>query len=136
MNEPTSIDREIFLLLLAERFPDIASSISEFAIGLLHPEMGEVAHATRTAIASGAWTIVGAHFQFIERIFANGDDSVRNAVYVSYLENVLLGESSQEFNKAKLMLPPLLMQAFTELEAHFDMLSSADTKTARQADGK
>ena len=123
MNEPSTIDRETFLHMLAERFPEVASNISEFASGLLHPEMGEVAQATRIAITSSTWETVEAHFQFIAGIFANGDDFIRNAVYVSYLENVFLGEGSPEFTEAQALLPPLLKDAFAELEAHFETLS-------------
>jgi hypothetical protein len=125
---PSSIDREAFLVALAARFPDIAGNISDIESGLLHPEMGVVSDATRVAIAARDWETVAAHFQFISEVFAGGNDAVRNAVYVSYLENVLLGESSSEFAEARSILPPLLSHAMLELEEHFEELSHANPR--------
>jgi hypothetical protein len=133
MSEAPRINYDTFLHLLNECLPDVASLISDIESGLLHPEMGVIAGATVRAIESQSWAVVDAHFWFIERIFANGDDAIRNAVYVSYLENVLLGESSDEFLKAKFILPPLLSQAFDELEIHFEKLSQARAATDQDA---
>jgi hypothetical protein len=102
--------------------PEVSANISDIESGLLHPEMGVVADATRAAIDSREWTTVDVHFRFIDRVFTNGDAAVRNAVYVSYLENVLLGESASEFNEARTKLPQQLEQALCDLEAHFEII--------------
>ena len=124
---PTSplVDRERFLAALSERFPEVASSITDIEAGLLHPEMSVVSHATRRAIEKQDWQVVQAHFQFLDRIFSNGNEAVRNAVYVSYLENVFLGETAEHFLAARAMLPEMLSTALTELEAHLKMLAHA-----------
>lgn len=127
-NEPSLIDRSVFLRLLHECLPEVSANISDIESGLLHPEMGVVADATRAAIDSREWTTVDVHFRFIDRVFTNGDDAVRNAVYVSYLENVLLGESASEFNEARTKLPQQLEQALCDLEAHFERIFHTDNR--------
>lgn len=117
------VDRDAFLRALAGRFPSIAQSIGDLERGLLHAEMGVVSDATRTEIAVRNWESVKEHFSFIAEVFVAADDAVRNAVYVSYLENVLLGETAEHFAQARAMLPPVLVQAMAELEEHFEKLA-------------
>lgn len=121
----TLIDRELFLAELITRFPEVAASIGEIEAGLLHPEMGVVSNTTRVAIKSNDWQTVAAHFEFISEMFAGGSEEVRNAVYVSYLENVLLGETEPQFTRARSMLPHVLSEAMSELEVHFERLLHA-----------
>jgi len=115
--KPSEIDREAFLEGLTARFPEIAASISDIERGLLHSEMGVVSHATRSAIDAHNWEAVKEQFEFIGEIFVGANDAVRNAVYVSYLENVLLGETSSDFKKARAMLPPALREALNKSAA-------------------
>ncbi len=124
------IDRELFLKALTERFPEVAVRIGELESGLLHPEMGVVSDATRSAIEAGNWQAVAAHFCFVSEVFAAGNEAVRNAVYVSYLENVLLGETAAQFLSARTMLPPVLADAMIQLEAHFERLTRANRNNA------
>jgi hypothetical protein len=130
MSMPTPIDRELFLLALTERFPEIAAQISDIEAGLLHPEMSVVSTATRNAIEVGDWQAVATHFEFVGEVFAGGNEAVRNAVYVSYLENVLLGETATQFSFARAMLPPVLGEAMVELEAHFERLARGNRNGA------
>ena len=123
MSTPPSIDREAFLQVLAARFPEIAANISDIECGLLHPEMAVVSRATREAIKAQSWQTVVAHFSFIGEVFVGGNEAIRNAVYVSYLENVFLGESSAEFVSARAMLPSTLSEAMVRLETHFEKLA-------------
>jgi hypothetical protein len=129
MSTPSPIDRETFLQVLATRFPEIAENIGELESGLLHLEMGVVSNATREAITAENWQTVAVHFSFIAEVFAHGNEAIQNAVYVSYLENVLLGEASTEFATARAMLPPALAEAIVQLEAHFEMLAHAKPGT-------
>jgi hypothetical protein len=125
MPMPTPIDRECFLKALAKRFPEVAANISDIEAGLLQPEMGVVSIATRNAIGENDWQTVAAHFEFIAELFAGGSEAIRNAVCVSYLENILLGETEPQFARARSMLPHVLSEGMAELEAHFERLSRA-----------
>ena len=120
-----SFDREAFLQALATRFPKIAANISPIESGLLHPEMAVVSQATQEAIAEQDWEAIASHFAFVEEVLVGADEAVKNAVYVSYVENVFLGETSANYISARAMLPSTLAQALLELEAHFEMLTHA-----------
>lgn len=126
MSSSRLINRNEFLRALAIRFPEIARNISGIETGLLHLEVAAVAHATLRAVTEQRWETVESHFVFINEIFADSDESVKNAVYVSYLENVFLGESSINLINARKLLPVSLGKALSELEAHFGMLSNAN----------
>jgi phosphoglycerate-specific signal transduction histidine kinase len=125
MAAPSSIDRHSFLRALANRFPETAATISEIESGLLHPEMAVVSHATQEAIKEQRWDAVASHFAFIEEVFAGGNEAIKNAVNVSYLENIFLGETSASHASARALLPVKLAEALAELESHFQMLSHA-----------
>ena len=126
MSPPSSsIDRQVFLQALATRFPEVAENITDIESGLLHPEMAVVSHATQEAIGTESWQTVAAHFSFIAEVFADGNAAIKNAVCVSYLENVFLGEASINHLSARAMLPPALAVALAELENHFESLSHA-----------
>ena len=119
---PPLIDRQAFLDALNLKFPEIFREITDIEIGLLHPEMGVVSHASRAAVEAEDWDKLTAQFKFVQDVFLNGDSDIKNAVYVSYLENIFLGETSARFSKARELLPRSLADALLELEAHFEML--------------
>ena len=123
MSTSLPIDREEFLRALATNLPEIAAKITDIESGLLHPEMAVLSHATQEAIEAQDWQAVATHFSFITEVFAEGTEAVKNAVYVSYLENVLLGETSVNHESARAMLPSTLATALAELESHFEKLS-------------
>jgi len=125
MSTSPTIDRKAFLQALATQFPEIAENIGEGESGLLHLEMAAMSHATLEAIEARSWNSVAAHFSFIDEVFASGNEAVQNAVYVSYLENIFLGEASAEFANARAMLPPTLAAGLVRLEAHFEKLAHA-----------
>ena len=125
MSISPTIDQEAFLQALATRFPEIAENITEIESGLLHLEMAVVSHATHEAIEAKDWQTAAAHFSFIGEVFIRGNEAIENAVCVSYLENVFLGETSAKFASARAMLPPVLAAALVQLEAHFEALAHA-----------
>ena len=123
MSVSTPIDRDCFLRALAKRFPEIAVNIDEIDSGLLHLEIAVVSRATHEAVRAQRWEMVASHFAFMEEVFAGGNEAIKNAVCVSYVENIFLGETSVGHVHARAMLPPELATALAELEAHFQMLS-------------
>lgn len=124
------IDHQRFISLVGEHFLDIAASIDDCRRGLLHPEMGAFAHATRAAIDAQDHETVLRHFRFIDEVFRNAAPDVENAVYVSYLENLRFEGHNAELMKARALLTPGLRQALSDLEAHLAQLFIA--RTARQ----
>jgi hypothetical protein len=60
----------------------------------------------------------------MERVLLSAASDVENAVHVSYLENVFLGEERPAFLAAREQLPPRLARGLMELEQHFERLAT------------
>ncbi|MDX2006045.1 MAG: hypothetical protein SFU83_12265 [Meiothermus sp.] len=112
------IDRDELIKLLEPRYPYAARQARDGA----HLGMAELSHDTQDAIRAGDWALVQEHFDFVGQIFVEADDYVQNAIYVSYLEHVLLDRTSPLEMKARSLLPPVLSRALLGLEAHFKWL--------------
>jgi hypothetical protein len=90
-------------------------------------EMSAVAQATCRAIENGDENSVRRHFEFIDSVFSKAAPDVENTVYVSYLENVFLGEESAAFLRARSTLSSRLSAALSGLEAHWRLISTEGT---------
>lgn len=116
------IDHNRFFALLTERFPEVASDISECSQGLLHLEMAALARATETAIEIWDATTVARHFAFVDELFRSAAPDVENAIFVSYLENICFDGRDAVKLKVRDLLSPRLRQALAELEEYLDQL--------------
>jgi hypothetical protein len=124
------IDRERFLLMLTERFPEVDAEIDDCSRGLLHLEMGTFARATQAAIDTQDKETVRRHFQFIEEVFRDATPDVENAVNVSYLEHLRFDGRKAGSTGARELLPPSLRQALVELEAYLAKLAELQARPA------
>jgi hypothetical protein len=60
-------------------------------VAVIYPsEQCPMTHKWRSQLVTGK--PVQKHFDFVDSIFAQADDHLKNAVYVSYLENVVLSQ--------------------------------------------
>ena len=123
-----SIDHSRFITMLTERFPDVAASIDDCSKGLLHMEMATLARATQAAIQSQDKATVREHFRFIDEVFRDGAPDVKNAVNVSYLENLNFEGRKAGPTKARELLTPRLRQALAELEEYLTRLFGGNSK--------
>jgi hypothetical protein len=119
---PRNIDHSGFITLLTERFPVVTASIDDCSQGLLHCEMATLARATQAAIDSQDKATVRAHFQFIDEVFRDAGPDVKNAVNVSYLENLRFEGRKAVQTNARELLPPRLRQVLAELEEYLSRL--------------
>jgi len=116
------IDRDRFIALIAERFPDVAAAIDDCSQGLLHLEMATLARATQAAIDEGDRDAVRRYFAFIDEVFRDATPDVENAVNVSYLENLRFEGRKAGPTRARELLTPRLGQALSELDDYLDRL--------------
>jgi hypothetical protein len=116
------IDRDRFIALLTERFPEIAATIDDCSQGLLHLEMAALRRATQAAIDEQDRDTVRRHFQFIDEVFRQAAPEVENAVNVSYLENLRFNGRKAGPTRARELLTPRLQQALAELEEYLARL--------------
>ena len=108
--------------MLATRYPIIAANMSEYAKGLLHLEMADLARATQAAIDDGDRETVRDHFGFVNEVYGNAAPDVENAVNVSYLENLRFEGRQAKAMKARELLTPKLRQALEDLERYLARL--------------
>jgi len=116
------IDHAAFERLLISVLPDEAAEIDDERS--LHMEMSALARATCRAIEKGDEHSIRRHFEFIDSVLSNATSDVENAVHVSYLENVFLGEERAAFVRARSTLPDRLSAALSDLEAHWRLLGT------------
>jgi hypothetical protein len=117
------IDQFAFERLLISLLPDVAAEIDDEDRSLLQMEMSALARASCCAIENGDENSIRRHFEFIDSVLSNAAPDVENAIHVSYLENVFLGEARAEFLRARSTLPARLSAALSDLEAHWRLLS-------------
>jgi len=123
------IDHAAFERLLISLLPDVAAEIDDEDRSSVHMEMSALARVTCRAIQNGDENSIRCHFELIDRVLSNAAPDVENAVYVSYLENVFLGEERAAFLRARSTLPGRLSAALSDLEAHWRPLSTVSKGT-------
>jgi hypothetical protein len=124
-----AIDHAAFDRLLMAEFPQAAAELDADDRALLHIEMAAVARATSRAIEAGDAAETARHFALMEQVLSAAAADVANAVYVSYLENVFLGDERPAFVEARRILPPRLARGLVELEEHFARLADHAKET-------
>jgi hypothetical protein len=103
--------REDFLARLAADFPDVVASFGSYSAGLLHCEVGDFRRATERALDTGRLWEAEQHFRLVEELLAVADPELRNALEVSYLEDLALGECTPARHQAvKERMPKALRQ--------------------------
>jgi hypothetical protein len=94
------VGREEFLARLAADFPKAAAGIRSDEAGLLHCEVAAFRRATETAMDSGELWEAECHFRLVEELLATAGPELRNALEVSYLEDLALGECTPARHRA------------------------------------
>ena len=82
-----SIDPAGFVQLVAAAFPDLRGELAEDD-GLEHVQMWTFCEHTQAAIDRGDMGVVDTCFGIADRVIADGDDSMSNAIHVSFLEEL------------------------------------------------
>ena len=105
---------------LAIHFPQIAASIEEADLGVLHLEVAALKAATYEAISKRDWTTVRKHFAFIDSVLEIADTELHDAIGISYLVNLFYNETSINFAKARTLLHKRLAVALEIMERHYE----------------
>jgi hypothetical protein len=92
-DEAAVIDHKRFIDLVNAEFPEALERIDAiYGRGLLHVEMGLFLRGTEAAMDAGKFWLAEKHFRFIERVWREADPELANAIEVSYLEDLAVGE--------------------------------------------
>lgn len=85
-------DRDEFLNRLTVEFPTVAASIDKYSAGLLHCEVGHFRDATEKAMDEGRLWEAERHFRLVAELWEIAGPELRNALEISYLEDLAFGE--------------------------------------------
>ena len=88
----TAVGRDEFLARVRGEFPEAAAGIREDEAGLLHCEVAAFRRATEEAMDACRLWECERHFRLVEELLAVAGPELRNALEVSYLEDLALGE--------------------------------------------
>jgi hypothetical protein len=112
-----------FANYLAKHFPEVAETIDEEDVGMLHLEVSALKLATLDAIQKQDWTAVRTHFDFIDEVLENAETELHDAIGISYLVNLFYSETSIDFAKARTLMPKRLATALEIMERHYEELT-------------
>jgi hypothetical protein len=84
--------REEFLARLATDFPALIAGFGPYSAGLLHCEVADFRRATEHAMDAGRRWEAEQHFHLVADLLGVAGPELRNALEVSYLEDLALGE--------------------------------------------
>jgi hypothetical protein len=107
------------ICLIEERFPTLVDELHDEVIeGLLHLQMGEFARFTQTAIDIGdkeAWEKIANVFL---ELWSNCDDSVTNALNVSFLEHLNFEDGKWQRQWAFKLMPKVMRNAWEAMDSY------------------
>jgi hypothetical protein len=92
--------RDEFMARLTADFPEIVARIDQYRAGLLHCEVAVFRRATEEAIDAGRFWEAERHFRLVEELLLVAGPELRNALEVSYLEDLALGECTAARHQA------------------------------------
>lgn len=101
------MDAATFCVLVLNEFPSLRQDFDEWE-GLLHLRVSEFRRFTQNEIEMRSFDVVSKCFRIAASALAEGDDDLRNAIYVSYLEH--LDFRSDAGKVAKQLMPSGLEQ--------------------------
>jgi hypothetical protein len=103
--------RDEFLARLIADFPAVVAEISQYEAGQLHCEVGAFRRATELAMDAGNTWEAEKHFRLVEELLTTADPELRNALEVSYLEDLALGQCTpQRYEAVRERMPTTLRQ--------------------------
>ena len=111
------LGRNEFIRELQAEFPEVFAAITEYERGLLHCEVAVLRRLSEEAMDAGQEWLAERHFLFVERLLQDAGPELRNALEISYLEDLALGEHTPQRHRiVKDRMPPALRQRL--IEAH------------------
>jgi len=114
------LKRSDFVKLVTLYLPEVAERIEESDFGIVHLEMGAMKQATKDAFASSDFATVRKHLSLIADLFDRADAELYDAIRISYLEALFLGDISAAHIVARSMLSNAMENALRQAELHLE----------------
>jgi hypothetical protein len=94
------VGRDEFLARLRADFPNVVAQLQPHEVGLLHCEVSAFRRATEAAMDAGRLWEAEQHFRLVQELLAVAGPELRNALEISYLEDLALGECTPARHRA------------------------------------
>ena len=102
-----------FRILVAHEFPQLRDELEYWEDDLPHVQVGEFLDFTQKAIETRSFDVVRKSFEIATTALKSGDDTLLNAIYVSFLEH--LDFRSDAGKEAFLLIPAELKRGRYEI---------------------
>jgi hypothetical protein len=116
------IRRTDFMKLVTLYLPEVAARIEECDFGVVHLEIGAMKMATKDAFASNDFSTVRKHLLLIADLFDRADAELYDAIRISYLEAIFLGETSAAHIVARGMLSNAMENVLRQAELRLEKM--------------
>lgn len=110
------IRRGDFMKQVLLHLPEVAAFVDEDDFGIVHLEIGAMKLATRDAFARCDFATVRKHLTLIADLFDRADGELYDAIRISYLEAIFIGETSAAHIVARGMLPSSMENSLRQAE--------------------
>jgi hypothetical protein len=114
--------------LVLSEFPSLLEDFEEWE-GLLHLQVSEFRQFTQNAIEARSSGVVSSCFQIATTALRDGDEALRNAIYVSYLED--LDFRSDAAKQAKQLMPSELKKGLDDILDYNEQLGREQPRDDR-----
>jgi hypothetical protein len=117
------MDAATFREMVLSEFPSLLEGFEEWK-GLLHLQVSEFRQFTQDAIEAHSFEVVSSCFQTAETALRDGNDELKNAIYVSYLED--LDFRSDAAQQAKQLMPNELKKGLDDILKYNELLGKKE----------
>lgn len=111
-----------FMQQITLYLPEVSALIEESDFGILHLEIGAFKLATRQALRQSDFGRVRRHLFLVGNLFEHADAELRDALHLSYLEPLFLGETSIAHREARTLLSKPMEEALRQSELRFSIV--------------
>lgn len=118
------VRRADFIKQMTLFLPEVAARIEESDFGFVHLEVGAMRIATLDAFARSDFASVRRHMQLAADLFDRADAELYDAIRVSWLEALFLGETSAAHIAARGMLSRPMENALRQAELRLEKRQS------------
>ncbi|MDD5058808.1 MAG: hypothetical protein PHQ60_13145 [Sideroxydans sp.] len=123
-NQP-QIGRADFLKQVTLYLPEVAARIEDSDFGSVHLEVGAMKLATNAAIKQRDWVTVRGHLFMMIDLYDRADAELQDALRISYLEALFLGETSASYLEARSLLSRPIENMLRQSELRWKKLRAA-----------
>ena len=114
------IRRGDFMQLVTLYLPEVVAYLEESDFGIAHLEIGAMKLATKDAFARSDFATVRKHLFLIADLFDRADAELYDAIRISYLEAIFLGDTSAAHIVARGMLSNAMGNALRQAELRLE----------------